>query len=375
MLVRQNFAKIRQNSNIHKMTSDLISRWIRPEIRALAAYHVPDSHGFIKLDAMENPYSLPEALIENWLDTLRQLELNRYPDASAGLLKERLQQYLGLGSDQEILLGNGSDELIQIVAMAVAGENRTLLAPEPGFVMYRIIAQSLGMQYIGVPLKDEDFSLNMPEMLAAVEKHQPAVIFLAYPNNPTGNLFDQKDIEAILQASEGLVIIDEAYHSFAQVSWIDDLPRYENLLVMRTLSKIGLAGLRIGMLVGSKLWLDELNKIRLPYNINALSQVSATFMLEHVDVFDQQAAQIRADRQFMYDSLSQHFQIEVWPSYANFLLLRSAKAQEIFDFLKQNNILIKNLDGTHEKLAQCLRVTIGTAEENNSLLKIIELQN
>ncbi|MFK8067655.1 MAG: histidinol-phosphate transaminase [Gammaproteobacteria bacterium] len=357
------------------MTNDLINRWIRPEVRALAAYHVPDSHGFIKLDAMENPYSLPEALIESWLETLRQLELNRYPDASAGLLKERLQQYLGLGVDQEILLGNGSDELIQILAMAVAGENRTILAPEPSFVMYRIIAQSLGMQYVGVPLNDQDFSLDMPEMLAAIEKHQPAVIFLAYPNNPTGNLFDQKDIEAILEASNGLVIIDEAYHSFAQVSWIDDMHHYENLLVMRTLSKIGLAGLRIGMLVGPKQWLDQLNKIRLPYNINALSQASATFMLKHVDVFDQQAAQIRADRQFMFDSLSQHSKIEVWSSYANFLLLRSEKSQEIFDSLKQNNILIKNLDGAHKKLAQCLRVTIGTMEENNAFLKVIELQN
>lgn len=361
------------------MNNDLINRWIRPEVRALSAYHVPDSHGFIKLDAMENPYSLPEPLIENWLDTLRQLELNRYPDAGAELLREKLNEYLGLGSgdsgsDLGIMLGNGSDELIQIIAMALAGENRTLLAPEPGFVMYRIIAQSLGMNYVGVPLNDDDFSLNMPEMLAAIEEHQPAVIFLAYPNNPTGNLFDRKDIEAILEASEGLVVVDEAYHSFAQVTWIDDLPRYENLLVMRTLSKIGLAGLRIGMLVGSKSWLDELNKIRLPYNINALSQASATFMLEHADVFDQQAAQIRADRQSMFDALSQLPEIMVWPSHANFLLLRSEKSQIIFDSLKKNNILIKNLHGSHEKLAQCLRVTIGTEEENHSFFKVIEQQ-
>ena len=356
------------------MTNPLIDRWIRPEVRALSAYHVPNSHGFIKLDAMENPYSFPEALIEDWLDTLRELELNRYPDAGAEVLKEKLFEYLGLDSDQGILLGNGSDELIQIIAMALAGDRRTILAPEPGFVMYRIIAQSLGMQYVGVPLDKDDFSLDLPAMLAAIEKHQPAVIFLAYPNNPTGNLFDRDAVEAILQASEGLVIIDEAYHSFALQTWIGDLTRFDNLLVMRTLSKIGLAGLRIGMLVGSKSWLDELNKIRLPYNINALSQASATFMLEHVDVFDQQATQIRADRQAMFEALDRYLEIKIWPSHTNFLLLRSELSQTIFDQLKENNILIKNLNGSHEMLAQCLRVTIGTAEENRALLEVIKHQ-
>lgn len=360
------------------MTNPLIERWIRPEVRALSAYHVPNSHGFIKLDAMENPYSLPKALIEDWLDTLRELELNRYPDAGAEVLKEKLFKYLGLESDQGILLGNGSDELIQIIAMGLAadgaGNNRTLLAPEPGFVMYRIIAQSLGMHYVGVPLDKDDFSLDLPAMLAAIEKHQPAVIFLAYPNNPTGNLFDRDAVEAILQASDGLVIIDEAYHSFALETWIGDLTRFDNLLVMRTLSKIGLAGLRIGMLVGSKSWLDELNKIRLPYNINALSQASAAFMLEHVDVFDQQATQIRADRQLMFETFDQYSDIKVWPSHTNFLLLRSGLSQIIFDALKENNILIKSLNGSHEMLAQCLRVTIGTAEENSAVLEVIEQQ-
>ena len=360
------------------MTNPLIERWIRPEVRALSAYHVPDSHGFIKLDAMENPYSLPEPLIEDWLDTLRELELNRYPDAGAEVLKEKLFEYLELGTDQGILLGNGSDELIQIIAMALAvdgaGKNRTLLAPEPGFVMYRIIAQSLGMQYVGVPLSKDDFSLDLPAMLAAIEKHQPAVIFLAYPNNPTGNLFDRASVEAVIQASEGLVIIDEAYHSFAQKTWIGDLTRYDNLLVMRTLSKIGLAGLRIGMLVGAKSWLDELNKIRLPYNINALSQASATFMLEHAGIFDQQAMLIRADRQSMIEALDPYSEIKVWPSHTNFLLLRSVLAQKIFDTLKEKKILIKNLDGTHEMLAQCLRITIGTAEENQAVLELIEQQ-
>lgn len=354
------------------MTNELIQRLIRPEVRALSAYHVQDSQGFIKLDAMENPHSLPESLIDGWLETLRELELNRYPDAGAEVLKEKIHEYLALESEQDIMLGNGSDELIQIIAMALAGEDSVLMAPEPGFVMYKIIAQSLGMQYVGVPLNSDDFSLDLSAMLAAIEKHKPAVIFLAYPNNPTGNLFDRAEVEQIIEASDGLVIIDEAYHSFAQETWIGDLDRFENLLVMRTLSKIGLAGLRIGMLIGAKKWLNELNKIRLPYNINVLSQASATFMLEHVDIFDQQASLIRAERQYMYDELGQYSEVRRWQSHANFLLIKSSLAQTLFESLRESNILIKNLNGSHEMLAQCLRLTIGTEEENRAVLGVFK---
>ncbi len=351
-----------------KVPGPLIDHWIRPEIRTLSHYHVPDATGMIKLDAMENPYSLPDSLVDEWLERLRELELNRYPDAGAEILKEKLSGYLGLSPDQEILLGNGSDELIQIIAMALSGPDRVLMAPEPGFVMYRLIARSLGLRYVGVPLVQDDFHLDQTAMLKAIEENNPAVIFLAYPNNPTGNLFDRQVIESIIDATNGLVVIDEAYHSFALDSWIGDLGRFDNLLVMRTLSKIGLAGLRIGMLAGAKSWLDELNKIRLPYNINALSQASAVFLLEHGEVFEQQAAQIRADREQMYARLESIPQIEVWPSRANFLLIRSRLSQVILKRLKKNNILIKNLHGSHEMLAQCLRITIGTTEENQAVL-------
>lgn len=354
------------------MSKSMITRWVRPEVRALTAYHVPPAQDYIKLDAMENPYPLPGPLIDEWLISLRRLELNRYPDASAEALKDQLRDYLQLDTGLGILLGNGSDELIQIIAMALAGPDKTIMAPEPGFVMYRIIAQSLGMNYVGVPLDENDFSLNRAAMLAAIEHYQPAVIFLAYPNNPTGNLFDRETIEAIIAKSDGLIIIDEAYYSFAETTWINDLNKYDNVLVMRTLSKIGLAGLRIGMLVGSTDWLNELNKVRLPYNINVLSQASARFMLEHINVFDEQAAKIRVDRQKMYVALERLSGIRVWPSHTNFLLFRTARAPQIFEALKQNYILIKNLDGTHELLARCLRATIGTAEENQAVLEIIE---
>jgi len=235
---------------------------IRPEIKALSAYHVPDANDYIKLDAMENPYSLPEKLIKQWLSVLADAPLNRYPDPGAKQLRNKIRDYRAVPADCELMLGNGSDELIQIIAMSVALPGHKIMAPDPGFVMYKMISTFVGMDYIGVPLK-EDFSLDMPAMLEAIQTQQPAVIFLAYPNNPTGNLFDEADIVEILNAAQGLVVIDEAYHPFACTSFMNRLTDFDNLLVMRTVSKMGLAGLRLGVLAGSKTLLNEFDKVRL----------------------------------------------------------------------------------------------------------------
>jgi histidinol-phosphate aminotransferase len=267
------------------------------------------------------------------------------------------------------LLGNGSDELIQMIMMAVSGADRVVLSPEPGFVMYKMIATFLNMPYVGVPLR-QDFSLDREAMLKAIEQHNPAVVFLAYPNNPTGNLFDEQVIEEIIQTSNGLVVLDEAYHAFAEKSWMNKLEKYENLVVMRTVSKMGLAGLRLGLLVGSPQWLDEFDKVRLPYNINVLTQASARFALQNQGILDEQTAHIRADRDTMYDELCAIDGIDVFPSQANFILFRTreADATSIFEVLKKEKILIKNLSGAGGLLANCLRVTVGTPEENAAFL-------
>ncbi|MDH5191698.1 MAG: aminotransferase class I/II-fold pyridoxal phosphate-dependent enzyme, partial [Gammaproteobacteria bacterium] len=268
--------------------NDKVKKLIRPEIQALSAYHVADASGLIKLDAMENPYGWPDDMVSDWLARLKSAELNRYPDPEAKALVKALRRNIGLSNNMELMLGNGSDELIQIVLMSVASHDRVVMAPSPTFVMYDMIARFTAMQYVGVPLK-EDFSLDMDAMLSAIKQYQPAVIFLAWPNNPTGNLFDKSDVEAIIKASSGLVIVDEAYHAFCGDSFVPELAHYDNLLVMRTLSKTGLAGLRLGMLMGAPEWITEFNKVRLPYNINILSQASAGFALEHTEVLDAQA--------------------------------------------------------------------------------------
>lgn len=350
----------------------LIDRWVNAQVRALTAYSVPDATGLIKLDAMENPYTWPVALRSAWLERLRHVEVNRYPDPAARVLTERLHRYLALNAGVGLLLGNGSDELIQIIALALRGEGRTLLAPEPTFVMYRMVAEVLGLRFVGVPLQAEDFSLDLPVMRAAIAAHQPTVVFLACPNNPTGNLFQRKEVEAILESAPGLVVIDEAYFPYSRETWLHDIPRHPNLVVLQTLSKAGLAGLRVGMLAGAPAWLAEFNKIRLPYNINTLSQVSAAFILEHADLLDEQAAQISRDREELTARLRALPGLTVWPSRANFILFRVARARAVHESLQQLGVLIKCLDGAHPLLKDCLRVSLGTPADNAAFVTALQ---
>ncbi len=346
-----------------------VEYWVRPGVREISAYTVPDAAGLIKLDAMENPYHWPEPLIEKWLATLRDVHLNRYPDPGSRQLSATLRKVMGVPDSAAVLLGNGSDELIQIVALTVAGPTRLIVAPEPGFVMYRMIATFAGMEYLGVPLR-KDFSLDLPAMLDAIEQHQPVVIFLAYPNNPTGNLFDEQDIRRIIEVSPGLVVVDEAYHAFAEASFMEYLPEYDNLLVMRTVSKLGLAGLRLGLLAGTPAWISEFDKVRLPYNINTLTQVSADFALQHHEILDAQTARIRADRGKLMADMCSMPGITVYPSRANFILFRvpAGEGRRVFQGLLEQGILIKNLGNSGNMLRDCLRVTVGTPQENQLFL-------
>ena len=339
------------------------------EIRRLSAYHVADAEGLVKLDAMENPYHWPESLREEWLRLLGEAEINRYPHPQAPAVKEALRHAMGIPAQLPLVLGNGSDELIQMIAMTVGGAERTILSVEPSFVMYRMIATFLGMRYHGVPLK-ADFSLDLSALLAAVEQEQPAVIFLAYPNNPTGNLFAEEALLQVIEAAPGLVVIDEAYAPFTDVSFLPRLGQYDNLLVMRTVSKMGLAGLRLGLLAGPAPWLDEIEKTRLPYNINVLTQISAAFALRHQQVFDRQTREIRVEREALLAQLMRLDGVEALPSQANFILLRltAGGATTVFERLRERGVLVKNLHGAHPLLAECLRVTVGTPEENAAFL-------
>lgn len=354
------------------MSKHLLSLF-RPEVLALSAYHVADATGLIKLDAMENPYHWPDALKQDWLDSLRDCELNRYPDPEAKPLAAKIREIYAIPADFDILLGNGSDEIIQILLMALPPDAK-VLSVKPGFVMYEQISKSLGLSYHAVPLLADDFALDLPALLAAIKQQQPALIFLAYPNNPTGNLFDADAIQQIITTAPGLVVIDEAYAPFANASFMAELPLYENVLVMRTVSKLGLAGLRLGYIVGNPLIIGQLNKIRLPYNINILTQASAYFALSHHPVFTGQTQTICAERTRVFQALASLKAIKPFPTAANFILFKTApnQATDIFNALKADGVLIKNMNPQGGLLADCLRVTIGKPEENAAFLSALE---
>ena len=357
------------------MTNTYLEKLRRPALKHLNAYKVQPSSGYIKLDAMENPYTLPDDVKKEWAELLLKTDFNRYPDPNASALKQSIRRVLNVPDSCDMMLGNGSDELIQIIAMALAGKDedgsrRVILSPDPGFAVYNMVAAFTGSEYVGVPL-DEDFSLNQAAMLRAIAEHNPAVIFLARPNNPTGNVFEKKLVDEIIEKTNGLVVIDEAYHAFCGKSYLGDIRSHDNVIVMRTLSKLGFAGLRLGMLFGAKDWLQEFEKIRLPYNINILTQVTAEFCLRHYDVFERQVEILKAERTRLLDVLSNRSDVRVYSSEANFLFFKTLNhsADDLFERLKQEGLLVKNLHKAGSLTENCLRLTVSSPEENGLFLQ------
>jgi histidinol-phosphate aminotransferase len=353
----------------------LIANTIREDVRAGHSYKVPDSVGYIKLDAMENPYALPQPLRQELAARLADAVLNRYPLPSYSTLKEKIRGKLGVPEGYDVILGNGSDEIISLLATACARQDKraVVMAPIPDFVMFRRSAQFAGMDYVGVPLR-ADFSLDRAAMLAAIAEHKPSLVFLAYPNNPTGNLYDAGDMAAIIEAlgETGIAVVDEAYQPFARASFMARLPQYPNLVVMRTLSKLGLAGIRLGYLAAAQPLLDQFDKVRPPYNVNVLTQVAAEFALDHLDVLDEQAARLNAARAELAASMAALPGVTVFPSSANFITVRVPDAERTCAKLFAEKVLIKNLSKMHVLLANCIRVTVSTPEENALFLNALK---
>ncbi|CAB3759400.1 histidinol-phosphate transaminase [Paraburkholderia humisilvae] len=346
---------------------------IRRDVLAMTSYPVPDATGFVKLDAMENPFSLPPPLAAQLAEHLAGIALNRYPAPRPGALLDKLKRAMHVPANCEVLLGNGSDEIISMISVACAQPGAKVLAPVPGFVMYQLSAQFANLEFVGVPLH-ADFTLDTGAMLAAIEAHRPAVIYLAYPNNPTGNLFDENAIERIIAAAKrSLVVIDEAYQPFAGHSWMPRAGEFDNVVVMRTVSKLGLAGIRLGYLAGRPAWLAEFDKVRPPYNINVLTQATADFLLDHIDVLDAQAAHLRAERAKLARAVAGLPGAEVFPSAGNFLLVRVPDASATFEALLGARVLIKNVSKMHPLLANCVRLTVGAPDENTQLLAALRL--
>lgn len=343
----------------------------RPDVRAMHAYVVQDAQGFIKLDAMENPFTLPPALQDELGRRLGAVALNRYPGTRINDLHRALRDYAQVPADMGLVLGNGSDELISLLSVACAQPGAVALAPLPGFVMYEAFARQVGMAFVGVPLT-ADFELDTPAMLAAVRQHRPAITYIAYPNNPTANLWSDEAIEQIVQAvadnGTGLVVIDEAYQPFASTSYLGRLAAHPHVLLMRTLSKFGLAGVRLGYMLGRADLIEQVEKVRPPYNISVLNTEAALFALEHADEFARQAEVIKSERERLMAALATMPGAKAYPSQANMILVRVRDSAATFASLKARGILIKNVAGLHQLLANCIRLTVGLPAENDAMI-------
>ncbi len=346
---------------------------IRRDVLAMTSYPVPDASGFIKLDAMENPFPLPPALASGLGAHLAGVALNRYPATRPQALIEKIRHTMNVPAACEVMLGNGSDELISIIAVACANPGAKMLAPVPGFPMYQRSAKFAHIDFIGVPL-NADLMLDMDAMLSAIAEHRPSIVYLAYPNNPTGSLFDVADMERIIAAAQhSLIVIDEAYQPFAQLSWLPRAAEFDNVIVMRTMSKLGLAGIRLGYMAGLPAWMNEFDKVRPPYNVNVLTQAAAAFMLDHIAVLDAQAAELRAERTTLAHAVAKLPGTRVFPSAGNFLLVRVPDAAATFETLLASRVLIKNVSKMHPLLDGCVRLTVGSPEENAQLLAALQL--
>ena len=347
--------------------SQRMSRYLRADVLGLHGYAVQPSAGFVKVDTMENPFRLPAALRKELGERLAEVALNRYPAERGDVLRAELAKHANMPDGCDIMLGNGSDELISLLTLAADVPGNVVMAPLPGFVMYEMSAKLQGLKFVGVPLTP-DFELDGPAMLAAVREHQPALLYIAYPNNPTANLWDDAVVDAIIEAAPGLVVIDEAYQPFAARDSLARLQRHEHVVLMRTMSKFGLAGVRIGYMMGRKALIAEIDKLRPPFNVSVLNCEAALFALEHVDEYAKQAATIRAEREKLSRAISGLPGVHPFPSEANMILARVPDAKRVFEGMRARGVLIKNVSGLHPLLANCIRITVGTPEENPQTL-------
>lgn len=342
---------------------------VNKEIFKQSGYKAPELTGAIKMDANENPFSLQEPLKKRFLEEICKINLNRYPEAGAPKLRDRFAQYYGVDKDM-LMLGNGSDELIQILCMTFKGKTCGVLVPIPTFVMYKIIAVNTGNKVVEVPL-DKNFDLDIDTIINKIKASFPALVFLSYPNSPTGNLFNRDKIETIIKKSAGVVVIDEAYANFSGQTLLPLLKKYDNLVFLKTLSKLGLASMRLGFLIGNRDIIAQLDKVRLPYNVNSLSQAAANFFLNYQNEFSKQVTEIVKEREILYSSMKKITGIKPYPSRANFIFFSCAfDSDRIYSRLEAAGIIVKNLNTNLTK--NCMRVTVGNPKENAAFLNVLK---
>jgi histidinol-phosphate aminotransferase len=347
-------------------------KYLREDINNFKEYFIDNPENMIKLDAMEYPVDKSLRDVIKLLNiNEKEILLNRYPESHSQELEKIILDYFGLNSNFGVNFGNGSDELIQNICLAFSKKGNNVMVPSPSFSMYEKIISTVNLKYIPEYL-NEDFDIKIDQMIKNISKYKPAIIFLACPNNPTSNLWDKDKIIQIIESSESIVVIDEAYVDFCESSYIDLIEKYENLVILRTFSKIGFAGLRLGFMISNKEISSIINKIRLPFNINTVSLKIIINIFENFSIIKKNCQNIISLREKLYSDLSELRNIKVLKSSTNFLIFKTLNksSDEIYKLLKDSNILIKNLNN-NSNLKNFLRVTVGTEEENNSFVSTL----
>jgi histidinol-phosphate aminotransferase len=342
---------------------------VREKIKSLKAYHVENFDCEIKLHANENPFSPPAELLSQFQESFQDFQLNRYPDPDCHLLKTAISEVNSIPVES-LVIGNGSDELIQLILQIFCDAGESYSFPDPTFGMYSIIGKGMGLVPHPFPL-DEHWDFKAKHYLDFLAEKNARVVFFSYPNNPTGNCYSQQEIQKVIENFQGIVVLDEAYFDFANKTFYQEIKEHNNLIVLRSLSKIGLAGLRVGYGMANPFIIEQINKVRLPYNSNTISQDFATRLLKNFEPVREQIKTILAERDRLIEGLSQFDFITVFPSDSNFILLRvDDGGEQLFEKLVKNGILLRNLSA-HPLLKNCLRVTGGTAKENDRFLAIL----
>ncbi|HMJ13888.1 MAG TPA: histidinol-phosphate transaminase [Polyangiaceae bacterium] len=354
-----------------------LEEMLRPELSEVQAYRPVVGDFRVRLDANEAPPLLGPGARQRLAEVSADTRWERYPDAASHALRAAIAAKCRVSSD-EVLVGVGSDELITLLLTALSVPRdktraATLITTTPTFVMYRMSARIRGLQVLEVPL-DEEWDVSVPSLLRAIELSTPNLIFIASPNNPTGNLASRDRVERVIQAAAGaLVVIDEAYVDYSDSDQLDLYRKYDNVAVLRTLSKIGFAALRVGWLLGRPELVRELDKARLPYNLNSLSQRLGTVVLSELSAdVDATLSAVRKERERLASALIGMNAISVTPSQANFIWFRTQRAaSEVFEGLMQRQVLVRSFHGRGGRLKNQLRVTVGTASENEEFLQAL----
>ncbi len=334
-------------------------------IKKLSAYTVPNIECAVKLDGNESPYNLEDELGEKIRSELQKVEFNRYPDPNLNSIRSKFAEIYSFPKEG-ILLGNGSDEIIQMLITVFSGKSETVLIPKPTFSMYRLSSLAQNKSVVESKL-DENFDIDLDDFKNMIFEYDPDLIFLATPNNPTGNAFSREKIIEIINCTDAIVVIDEAYFEFCEQDFLSTINNFDNLMVLRTMSKIGFASIRLGMLFGNPELVLELNKARMPYNINSLSQSVMNVVLENKKIVDEKIGLILSERENLKAGLQKISGLEVYPSDANFFLVKTEDSDFLFNELVKKDILIRNMNN-EGRLKNCIRITVGTPKENEKLL-------